>query len=171
MMNLIPRGPAKYMDRCGVQFDAYIDTLRQSNGLFHHTANAPYFWGRGNGWAAAAMTEVLKNMPQNHSQRSLIMDAYQDMMTALKDNQDSSGMWHQVITTPSSYLESSCTGMFLFAMSTGVRLGWLSESEYIPVIENGFRALATYVNSNGEVREICIGTGEGSNLDFYLHIG
>ncbi|MBN2536342.1 MAG: glycoside hydrolase family 88 protein [Spirochaetales bacterium] len=161
-------GGKKYMDRCGVQFEAYIARLQQSNGLFHHTSNAPFFWGRGNGWAAAAMAEVLKNMPQSHSQRNVIMNAYLKMMAALKNSQDSSGMWHQVITTPSSYLETSCTGMFLFAMATGVRLGWLPEEKYVPVIENGFRALATYVNSNGKVREICIGTREGSTLNFYL---
>lgn len=159
---------AIYMDRCGVQFDAYIKTLQQSNGLFHHTANAPFFWGRGNGWAASAMTEVLLLMPEDHPQRSIIMNAYQSMVKALKEYQDSSGMWHQVITYPSSYLESSCTGMFLFAISTGVRMGWLSESEYLPVIENGFRALATYVNSDGNVREVCIGTGEGSDINYYL---
>ena len=161
-------GDEKYMDRCGVQFEAYINTLQQSNGLFHHTANAPYFWGRGNGWAAAAMAEVLLIMPQDHSYRSIIMNAYKKMMEALAEYQDSSGMWHQVITYPTSFLETSCTGMFLFAISTGVRMGWLPEYNYLPVIEQGFRALATYVNSDGNVREICIGTAEGSNLNFYL---
>ena len=58
--------------------------------------------------------------------------------------------------------------MFLFAMSTGIRMGWLSESEYLPVVEQGISALAGYVNSNGEVSNICIGTGEGSNEQFYL---
>jgi unsaturated rhamnogalacturonyl hydrolase len=158
-----------YLDRCGVQFAAYFDELQQSNGLFHHTANAPFFWGRGNGWAASAMTEVLLNMPQSHSLYNLIMDAYKRTMDVLVDYQDSSGMWHQVITYPSSYLETSCTGMFLFAMSTGVRMGWLPENEYLPVIERGWRALATYVNANGEVSDICIGTGEGSNIDHYLN--
>ena len=34
----------KYMDRCGLQLEAYINKLQQSNGLFHHTLNAPIFW-------------------------------------------------------------------------------------------------------------------------------
>jgi unsaturated rhamnogalacturonyl hydrolase len=157
-----------FLDRCEDQFKAYINSLQQSNGLFHHTRNAPYFWGRGNGWAAAAMTEVLMNMPQSHSGYNTIMNAYSNQMSALANYQDSGGMWHQVITESSSYLETSCTGMFLFAMSTGIRLGWLSESEYLPVVERGFQALAGYVNSNGEVSDICVGTGEGSNLQFYF---
>ncbi|MBN1697237.1 MAG: glycoside hydrolase family 88 protein [Spirochaetales bacterium] len=161
-------GDTKYLDRCRLQFEAYFNTLQQSNGLFHHTRNAPYFWGRGNGWAASAMTEILMVMPQSHSGYTPIMNAYTRMMSALAGYQDSGGMWHQVITESSSYLETSCTGMFLFAISTGIRMGWLSESEYLPVVERGFRALAGYVNANGEVSNICIGTGEGSSLQFYF---
>jgi unsaturated rhamnogalacturonyl hydrolase len=161
-------GEIKYMNRCGLQFEVYIDRLQQSNGLFHHTTDAPIFWGRGNGWVAAAMAEVLKTMPRVHPRRTIIMNAYLYMMTSLKEYQDSSGMWHQVMTIPSSYRETSCTGMFLFAMATGVRLGWLPGNEYLSVIEKGFRTLASYVNENGDVQEICVGTSENSNTKYYL---
>ena len=161
-------GDTKYLDRCKLQFEAYFNALQQTNGLFHHTRSAPYFWGRGNGWAASAMTEALMVWPENYPGYYSIMNAYTSMMAALIIYQDSTGMWHQVITNPTSYLETSCTGMFLFAIATGVRIGWLPASEYLPVVERGIEALAGYVNSNGEVSDICIGTGEGSNEQFYL---
>jgi rhamnogalacturonyl hydrolase YesR len=161
-------GDTEYLDRCKLQYEAYFEELQQSNGLFHHTRNSPYFWGRGNGWAASAMTETLMIMPESHPGYNSIMNAYTAMMAALASYQDSTGMWHQVITNPSSYLETSCTGMFLFAIATGIRMGWLPENEYMPVVERGIYALAGYVNSNGEVSDICIGTGEGSNEQFYL---
>ncbi len=47
-------------------------------------------------------------------------------------------------------------------------MGWLSANEYRPVVEKGMRALATYVNSSGAASNICVGTGEGTTLDFYL---
>ncbi|MBN2442604.1 MAG: glycoside hydrolase family 88 protein [Spirochaetales bacterium] len=161
-------GNTKYLDRCKLQFEAYFTALQKSNGLFHHTRNAPYFWGRGNGWAASAMTEALMVWPEDYPGYDSIMRAYTSMMAALKTYQDSTGMWHQVITNSSAYLETSCTGMFLFAIATGVRMGWLPANEYLPVAERGINALNGYVNSNGEARNICIGTGEGSNEQFYL---
>jgi rhamnogalacturonyl hydrolase YesR len=156
------------MDRCGAQFEAYFNKLQQSNGLFHHTQSSPNFWGRGNGWAASAMTETLMAMPQNHPKYQLILNRYKLMMSTLANYQDSSGMWHQVIDVPYSYLETSCTGMFLFAMSTGIRMGWLPEDEYLPVVEKGFNALAGYVNSSGAVSDICIGTGQSNDVQYYL---
>ena len=163
-------GNTKYLDRVKLQFNAYFSALQQGNGLFHHTSNAPYFWGRGNGWATSAMTEALMAWPENYDQAGYnsIMNAYKAQMAALKTYQDSTGMWHQVITNSSSYLETSCTGMFLFGMATGVRMGWLPGNEYLPAVERGIKALDGYVGSNGQARNICIGTGQGSNEQFYL---
>ena len=33
--------------------------IRQDNGLFWHCRSAPYYWGRGNGFAAMGLTETL----------------------------------------------------------------------------------------------------------------
>lgn len=38
----------------------YLDELQRTNGLFYHAPDVPYFWGRGNGWMAAGMAEVLR---------------------------------------------------------------------------------------------------------------
>jgi rhamnogalacturonyl hydrolase YesR len=43
-------GDAKYIDRAAVEMTTYLDKLQQSNGLFYHAPDVPFFWGRGNGW-------------------------------------------------------------------------------------------------------------------------
>ena len=48
-------GEMVYADRAVDQLLAYCDVLQQENGLFLHSEDAPHFWGRGNGWAAASM--------------------------------------------------------------------------------------------------------------------
>jgi len=59
-------GDRVYLDRAALEMVAYIDKLQQPNGLFFHGVNAPHFWGRGNGWIAAGMPELLSELPADH---------------------------------------------------------------------------------------------------------
>ena len=56
-------GDKKYLDRDAAEMVAYLDKLQQPNGLFYHAADVPYFWGRGDGWVAAGMAEMLRDLP------------------------------------------------------------------------------------------------------------
>jgi len=40
------------------------------------TAGAPYYWGRGNGWFAVALAEVLGSLPPDHPKYARLMDGY-----------------------------------------------------------------------------------------------
>lgn len=53
-------GDSKYLDRAALEMMAYLDKLQQPNGLFYHAPDAPFYWGRGNGWVAAGMAELLR---------------------------------------------------------------------------------------------------------------
>jgi rhamnogalacturonyl hydrolase YesR len=61
----------------------YLDKLQQPNGLFYHGPDVPFFWGRGDGWVAAGMTEMLRSLPKKHPQYARIMAGYQKMMKSL----------------------------------------------------------------------------------------
>ena len=80
-------GENKYIDRTAKEMVYYLDKLQRENGMFYHAPDVPYFWARGNGWMAAGMTELLKNLPKNHPERKRIMVGYTKMMTFLKENQ------------------------------------------------------------------------------------
>ena len=56
-------GDSKYLDRAANEMVAYLDKLQQPNGLFYHAPDVPFFWGRGDGWVAAGMTEMLRSLP------------------------------------------------------------------------------------------------------------
>ena len=53
-----------YLDRDAKEMVAYLDKLQQPNGLFYHAPDVPFFWGRGDGWFAAGMAEMLRDLPQ-----------------------------------------------------------------------------------------------------------
>jgi rhamnogalacturonyl hydrolase YesR len=164
-----------YANRATAQLLGYmgeVENLQQANGLFYHTTSVPIHWGRGNGWAAAAMTEVLSCLPEDDPNRPLLLSKYQAMMAALVTYQDTSGMWFQVLdmgSDPRNWVETSCTGMFVFALATGVKEGWLPEVPYKQAALNGWAALSNYVNADGAVREICMWISADPDVTYYFN--
>ena len=55
-----------YLDRAALHLATYLDSLQRPNGLFYHRADAPHYWGRGNGWGVSAMVEIFRWLPTNH---------------------------------------------------------------------------------------------------------
>jgi rhamnogalacturonyl hydrolase YesR len=161
-------GDQKYIDRAALEMSAYLDELQQPNGLFYHAPDVPFFWGRGDGWVAAGMSELLRSLPENHPKRVRIMEGYHKMMAALLKYQRDDGMWRQLIDHPEAWPESSCSGMFTFAMITGVKQGWLDQKTYGPAARKGWLGLLKYLDSNSDMREVCEGTNKKNDLQYYL---
>jgi rhamnogalacturonyl hydrolase YesR len=158
-----------YLDRAALEMVAYLDKLQKPNGLFYHGPEFPFFWGRGNGWVAAGMSELLSELPRNHPRRARIMESYNKMMETLLKYQDADGMWHQLIDHPESYQESSCTAMFTFSMITGVKKGWLKGDAYPNAARKGWLGLnSKFIDKDGLVDKVCVGTGQTNSLEFYL---
>lgn len=158
----------KYADHAAVQLAAYLKKLQTENGLFYHGPDFHYQWGRGNGWVAVSLAEVLSALPADHRLRPEIMDSYRQMMTSLLKFQSENGMWLQLIDYEYAWPESSCTAMFAFAMSIGVNQGWLDSGLYEPAVGKALKALCAHVDRKGRLREICIGTGQEDDIEFYL---
>jgi rhamnogalacturonyl hydrolase YesR len=161
-------GDRKYLDRAALEMVAYLDKLQQPNGLFFHAPDVPFFWGRGDGWFAAGMAELLRSLPANHPMRARILEGYRKMMKALLINQGADGMWRQLIDHPEAWPETSSTGMFTFSMITGVKNGWLDEDTYGPAARKGWIALVGYIDQNADVTNICVGTGKQNDLQYYM---
>ncbi len=158
---------AKYLDRAALTMVAYLEKLQQPNGLFHHGPDSPFFWGRGNGWIAAGMAELLTSLPENHPKRARIMEGYKKMMAALVEAQGTDGMWRQLIDKPDFWPETSGTGMFAFAMVTGVKNGWLDAKVYAPAARKAWLGLVKHIDKDAKVREVCAGTNKGDSLEYY----
>lgn len=161
-------GDMKYLDRTAKEMVFYLDTLQQPNGLFYHAPDVPFFWGRGNGWMAAGMTELLRSLPEDNPHYARIMKGYQTMMKSLLQNQAPDGMWRQLLDKPEAWPETSCTGMFTFAFVTGVKNGWLDAATYGPAAKKAWLKLITYLDTNTDMREVCIGTNKKNDYQYYL---
>ena len=161
-------GKTIYLDRAAIETIAYLEKLQQSNGLFHHGENAPFFWGRGNGWMAAGLAVVLSELPADHVYFNQISEGYETMMKSLIDYQAEDGMWRQLVNEPSAWKETSCTAMFGYAISVGVKRNILTKKEYETSYQKAWLALTEYVNKEGKITDVCVGTGQSTDINYYL---
>jgi rhamnogalacturonyl hydrolase YesR len=113
------------------------------------------------------MTELLRDLPEDNPDRSRIMEGYLLMMKNLKNYQTGKGMWNQLVDDPECWPETSGTAMFTYAMITGVKRGWLNAEEYGPVARKAWLELIRYIDPNGDVTEVCIGTNKGFDKQYY----
>jgi rhamnogalacturonyl hydrolase YesR len=158
----------KYLERAAKTMVAYLDKLQQPNGLFFHAPDAQFYWGRGNGWQAAGMTELLLELPKNHPLRPRIVQGYNQMMASLLKYQGEDGMWRQLMDKPESWAETSATGMFTFAFVTGVKKGWLAKKTYGPAARKAWLGLTKYVDADANVTDVCEGTNKGYTYEYYM---
>jgi unsaturated rhamnogalacturonyl hydrolase len=168
-------GEKSYYDDAARQVIQFSDRLFvPSTGLFTHACDmdAPeqqptYYWGRANGWAIMAMCELLDVLPENHPQRAAILKLYRTHARALASRQSGQGLWHQMLDRPDSYLETSCSAMFTYAIAHGIDRGWLDGSIYGPVAITGWNAVKTRIDSRGNISGVCVGTSYAADYVYY----
>jgi unsaturated rhamnogalacturonyl hydrolase len=160
-----------YLEHAAKELDAYLKKLQQPNGLFFHGPNAAFYWGRGNGWVAAALAELLSVLPKENLYYSSIYNGYLKMMNALVRFQADDGMWRQLIDYPNAWKETSSTAMFGFAMMVGVKKGILPSKKFKTAAEKAWLALTSYMNNKGELTEVCVGTAQSMDAQYYLDRG
>lgn len=157
-----------YLERAALTVDAYLRKLQQPNGLFFHGREAPFFWGRGNGWVAAGLAELLSELPQDNAHYASILRRYRKMMNALLRHQADDGMWRQLVDNDAAWKETSASAMFGYAISVGVRENLLAEEQFTKTYQKAWLALTAYVNEEGKISDVCVGTGQSKDVEFYL---
>jgi rhamnogalacturonyl hydrolase YesR len=128
-----------------------------------------FHWARANGWAAVAMTELLELLPANHPQHAAILAQYRALIAGLASTQHASGLWHQLLDRNDSYLETSASAMFVYAIAHGINRDWLDAKAYGPMVSHAWNAVAQKINASGQVEGTCVGTGMGFDPMFYYH--
>ncbi|HTE20598.1 MAG TPA: glycoside hydrolase family 88 protein, partial [Armatimonadota bacterium] len=144
----------------------YASRLQRPDGLFNHALDAPHAWGRGNGFAALSLAEVLGALPEAHAGRPALLEAYRKQMAALKPWQAPEGTWRQVVDHPESYREVTATAMLLAAMARGIRQGWLDKS-YLPMARRAWSGLSARIENDGGLVDVSDGTAAGPSLRYY----
>ena len=168
-------GDRRYFDDAARQVVGMSEHLQnQATGLFDHSwfESNPYdvkfYWGRGCGWALMATAELLSVLPEDHKDRARVLDIFRRAAQGVAAVQSGTGMWRQLLNREDSYLETSATAMFTFAIARGVNRGWLSPV-YAPVAQTGWQAIATRMRADGKIEGICVSTTAAYDAVYYYN--
>jgi rhamnogalacturonyl hydrolase YesR len=149
----------RFVDRAALMANAYLARLQQPSGLFHHGPEAPFAWGRGNGWVAAGLAGDPLRPARRSSGEGSHPAGYHRMMAALLAHLGPSGLWNQRVDRPDAWAETSGSAMFAFAFcaeSTRPAAGRTYRSAAL----TAWAALAQQVDADGRLRGVCVGTGQ-----------
>ncbi|WP_381523335.1 glycoside hydrolase family 88 protein [Spirosoma soli] len=132
------------------------DESREQKWANPQTGKSPNFWSRAMGWYAMALVDVLDYIPQTHPRRGEVVAILQRLMPAVAKYQDpKEGCWYQVtdkIGQKGNYMEASGTGMFVYAMAKGIRLGYLPAS-MMPTARKGYEGmLKNFISTDADGR-------------------
>ncbi|BDR52180.1 unsaturated rhamnogalacturonyl hydrolase YteR [Bombiscardovia nodaiensis] len=144
------------------------------------TGLSPEYWGRSVGWVPVALLDDLDNIPEDHPDRPKIIQALQDLLTAVCKYQGPDGRWWQVldkVKQAGNWPENSCSSLFVAAIAKAVRLGLLDES-YLEQAKRGYQGVIDSLkwqdttDKDGSpardllIGDVCIGTGPGTYQDY-----
>ncbi|MEO5564854.1 MAG: glycoside hydrolase family 88 protein [Chitinophagaceae bacterium] len=169
-------GDRKYFDDAVKQVLSFSNYLWDAEkSLYYHCyfddlkRTGVAFWGRCNGWMMIAQLHLLSFLPENHPQRNAILKNLERQILGIAKYQNADGLWHQVLDKSDSYLESSCTAMFVYAIAKAVNKGWI-DKRYISIALTGWNGLkAQKITPDGQLKDVCVGTGIANDIGFYYN--
>jgi unsaturated rhamnogalacturonyl hydrolase len=157
----------------GLYLHAWDETKQQS-WADPATGLSKLYWGRGLGWFAMALVDVLDHIPETDSKhREPLLAIVRELAPALLAVQDgATGAWWQILdmpTAPGNYLESSASSMFTYFFAKATRKGYLPDT-YRAVALRAFDALVqefirVYPDGKVSLTNQCLVAGLGYGRD------
>ncbi|QHW00028.1 glycosyl hydrolase family 88 [Spirosoma endbachense] len=145
------------------------DESKQQRWADRETSKSPHVWGRGMGWYAMTLVDVLDYFPADHPQREQILEITRNLAQTLATYQDSpTGLWYQVMDVgkqDGNYVESSASTMFVYFLMKATRKGYI-DPKYKDVAQKGYNGILTHfikTQPTGVVTitDACAGAGLG----------
>jgi unsaturated rhamnogalacturonyl hydrolase len=147
-------------DEAMFQIEGIRDILwNKEMKLFHHIRTQETgeytdstFWGGGNGWCAAAMTQIIDLLPaERTSDRQKLISYCTELLDGCLEWQLPSGLFYDQITLP-NFEESTLPAMLAYSIYTAVRSGWLS-TDYLPAADKMRKAVYAKVDTYGFIQD------------------
>jgi unsaturated rhamnogalacturonyl hydrolase len=129
--------------RSGLYYHAW-DEARKQNWADPETGRSRFFWGRGLGWYAMALVDILDVIPPEKTElRAPLLAIIPELAESLVRHQDATGVWYQILDLPAepgNYREASASAMFTYFLAKAVNEGYLPES-FAPAARKAYAGL------------------------------
>lgn len=148
--------------------DEKTGLLHQGRGFQGEGKVSEDNWSRGNGWGAFALAILVRDLPDSHPRKPEVVELAKQFFTAVLKFQNKQGLWHQEMSDPSSYVETSGSGILLYSLGVMLEKKLLPK-HYLENFKQGLRGYLDYIAPDGSVSNTCIGClcpGKGTKEDY-----
>lgn len=121
------------------------------------------FWARGNAWAAYTMARVLRKIDVQEPSFMEIHGSLRDQLSALIRLQSENGLWHTILTDPTTYEESSGSA----GIAAAIVLHGASTPRSYKAAQKALDSLLKKVDDQGRVCDVSTGTAVMNSADGY----
>jgi unsaturated rhamnogalacturonyl hydrolase len=137
-----------------------------SNGLFWHgyemnAGRNGQPWARGNGWALLGLVETIPTLDQAGRDTSRFREITQSLARGLQRYQSATGLWHTIVTEPSTYEESTLAVAVAYAFEHAFNSGVLCREEFRACQQQARNAVLPLINHQGELQLVSEATPIG----------
>ncbi|MBZ0089438.1 MAG: glycoside hydrolase family 88 protein, partial [Thermoanaerobaculia bacterium] len=158
--------------RSGLYLHAW-DEARAQTWADPETGRSRFVWGRGLGWFAMALVDILDVIPaEKTALRAPILEMIPELAEGLVRHQDATGTWFQIMDLPAepgNYREASASAMFTYFLAKAINRGYLSPS-FAPAAQKAWAGLvdeflAVHADGSSHLTNVCSGAGLGYGRD------
>jgi unsaturated rhamnogalacturonyl hydrolase len=157
-------GDEAALDEFALQHEIFTRLLQKEPGWYKHAhdwlgnQDENVYWGRGNGWVAAATTDYLRVLLARGEKDKAARQALERLFSAIISTQDSqSGLWWTVVNRPAeTYLETSASALFAYALARAWRYGFVDDS-VLPMVERAVSGVRAMIITDAQDRPVVTG--------------
>ena len=153
----------------------------ETTGLYHHGWNVSgnkgngHFWGRGIGWYAMALVDVIDMMPNGDMKNKLAGNLTKLFDGMLKYQDTDTGMWYNVVNRDSALsenkLETSVSSMMAYALMKAYNKGFVTDKKYGQAGLAAFNGTVGQKLSDNNVIDTYLKSGVGTTDEYYIANG
>ncbi len=159
-----------YNSAVGLNYHGW-DESKQQKWADPQTGCSPNFWGRGMGWYAMALVDVLDYLPLDHPGRVKIIEILNQVASSIKKYQDpKTSLWYQVLdqgNRKGNYLEATASSMFTYTLLKASRKRYISIDYRLNATKAYEGILESLIKDNGNgtisLTKCCSVAGLGGN--------
>ncbi|MCW3100238.1 MAG: Rhamnogalacturonyl hydrolase YesR [Chthonomonadaceae bacterium] len=112
------------------------------------------FWGGGNGWAAVALTRIIRASPAaKQADKERLTGYLRELLDGCLAHQRPDGFFYNYVDQPDTFVEVNLGQMLAFSIYEGVRGGWLPRS-YLEAANRVRKAAHARVDRYGLVQGV-----------------
>jgi rhamnogalacturonyl hydrolase YesR len=165
--------------RSGLYYHAWDEAKKQS-WADPETGRSHHFWGRGLGWYAMALVDILDVIPPEKTElRAPLLEIIPELAESLVRHQDATGVWFQILDMPGepgNYREASASAMFTYFLAKAINEGYLPAS-FEPAARKAYAGLVTefvsvHADGSFHLTNVCevggLGFGRDGSYRYYM---